>query len=785
MEKYEVSKKELEINFEFMPLFDNTQEISEYKDIIGQDRAVEAIELGLKISKPGYNIYIAGDNGTGKKNYVLKKIRDYSASSSPANDWCYVYNFKDDYKPVALWFNNGEVEDFQREIDSMIDNLFVEVPKFFSSDNYEKDRNEIIDRYQKEILRLADKLYEESKEKGFIVKSTAEGFAFIPIVDDKEMSERQYNELDNEQKEKINTNVSSLKLLALEILRQTKLMRKGMSEELAMLDERISLLLLSDKIKLLKEKYIYNLKIVEYLKDLQEDIIENIEAFMEHDESDERYDEGFYKRYSVNIMVCNSNTIGAPVVFEELPEYHNLLGIIEYENKQGSMVTDFTMIKPGSLHKANGGYLIIDALQLLTSYHGWEALKRCIKNSCIFIENLKNQFDIIPIAGLKPEEIPLYVKIVIIGSEYIYHVLYNYDEDFKELFKIKADFNSEIKNINGNAMKILGFISGYCNDNKILPISRDGIVEILRYSSRLTESKKYFTGTFTKITDIIEQANIIAREDNNEYIEKRHVDNVVKSINKRHGMYKEKILEMYREGKYIVDIKNLKVGEINGLSVIDLGDCVFGKQNRITVTTYSGKNGIVNIERESKMSGNIHSKGILILSGYIGENLGQSTPLSFNANICFEQLYGEIDGDSASAAELIALMSSLSGIPIKQSIAVTGSINQKGEIQPVGGINEKIEGFFDICSLYGIDGTQGVIIPYTNIDDLVLKDEVIDAVDKKLFHIYAVKRINECFEILCEENIRNAKEDILETIKDSINSKLLKFNKSEDLKRKK
>jgi predicted ATP-dependent protease len=533
---------------------------------------------------------------------------------------------------------------------------------------------------------------------------------------------------------------------------------------------------MTEKIENLKDKYSYNKKILVYLDLLKNDIIENIDAFMDNDSQDDKYDESFFKRYFINIIVSNRDVEGLPVVFEDLPEYHNLLGIVEYENKLGTLVTDFTMIQPGSLHKANGGYIIIDALQLLNSYQGWEALKRSLKSEAIFIENLKNQFDIIPLATLKPEEIPLNIKVILIGNPFIYSLLYNLDEDFKELFNIKSDFEEEFKNINGVGIKILGFVSNYCDENKILPVTRNGIIELLKYSCRITENRKYFTASMKRIVDIIEQAEVLAKTRGMEFINEDSIKDTILEIEKRHGLYKDKILNMYRDGMYILELKNSKIGQINGLSVIDLGDVRVGKQNRITVTTFAGKDGVINIERETNMSGNIHSKGIMILSGYIGKVFGQNTLLSFNASICFEQLYGEVDGDSASAAELIALMSSLGDIPINQGIAVTGSVNQMGEIQPVGGLNEKIEGYFDICSLYGLDGNQGVVIPYANIDNLILKDEVLLAVDRRLFRLYAVGSIEDCFEILCEDMFKiRGKRKTIDVVRENIVNKLERY----------
>lgn len=776
LEYIQLGRKDLELNFDFIPMFDNSSEISPYEDIIGQERAVEAIDIGLMMKKKGYNIYVSGPNGSGKRSYLIKKIVEYARKKPSPDDWCYVYNFLDGNKPIAISLYSGSAYEFKEDMEGFINELFERVPKSFSMEEYEKQRNSIMEKYQRSILHLADKLHEESRLMSFSVKSTNEGFAFVPLREEKEMSEKEYNELNEIEREDINSKVSQLKLTALEVLRQTKLFKRDMAEELKRLDDTTSLEIMTEKIENLKDKYCYNKKIIEYLDLLKNDIIQNIEAFMDYDSQDDKYDDSFFKRYFINVIVSNKDVEGLPVVFEDLPEYHNLLGIVEYENKLGTLVTDFTMIQPGSLHKSNGGYIIIDALQLLSSYQGWEALKRSLKSEAIYIENLKNQFDIIPLATLKPEEIPLNIKVILIGNPYIYSLLYNMDEDFKELFKIKSDFEEEIKNINGVGIKILGFVSNYCNENKILPVTRNGIIELLKYSCRITENRKYFTASMNRIVDIIEQAEVLSKTRGMEFINDKSIKDTILEIEKRHGLYKDKILNMYRDGMYILEIKNSKIGQINGLSVIDLGDVRVGKQNRITVTTFAGKDGVINIERETNMSGNIHSKGIMILSGYIGKIFGQNTLLSFNASICFEQLYGEVDGDSASAAELIALMSSLGDIPINQGIAVTGSVNQMGEIQPVGGLNEKIEGYFDICNLYGLDGNQGVVIPYANIDNLILKDEVLLAVDRGLFRLYAVDRIEDCFEILCQDMFKTReKRKVNDIIRENIVNKLERY----------
>lgn len=781
----ELTPMDLKIDFDFLPNFESTVEILPFEDIIGQERAVEAIDLGLLMNKPGYNIFVCGNSGTGKKSYVLKRIKEFTKDMDAPKDWCYVYNFIDNQRPIAISLKAGTAEEFRNDIENFINGLFECVPKRFSESEYEEERNNIIDKYQKEILRLADKLYDESRERDFNVKNTGEGFAFIPLKDGEEMTEQQYSEIPDEEKEAINDRVTVLKSIALEIVRKTKQLKKEMAEKLKELDDKVSISIIEDDLNAMRARYGYSEKVLDYINNLQRDIVENIDAFMDDEEQDDKFDENFYKRYLINVMVSNEGSDGTPIIYEDTPEYHNLIGIIEYENKLGTMVTDFTMIKPGSLHRANGGYIVIDAVQLLTSYQGWNALKKALKGKKISIDNLKNQFDIIPLVTLKPEEIPLEVKVILLGSPYVYYVLYNYDDDFKELFKVKAEFENEIKNSNGTIMKFLGFISSYCSENDILPLSKDGVENLLRYSLRTAESQKYFTASMDRITDIIEQAQSIAFSKGSSLIKSEHIDASIEALARRHGNYRDRVLDMYRDGKYLAKLDGYEIGEINALSVIDFGDFSFGKQNKVTVTTYAGSEGVVNIEREANMSGNIHSKGVMILAGYIGETFGQTMPLSFNARICFEQLYGGIEGDSASAAELVCLMSSLSSIPIKQSIAMTGSVNQRGEIQPVGGINEKIEGYFDICKVFGLTGEQGVIIPHSNFDELVLKKEIIEAVEKKKFHIYTVQNIEDCLEILCDKSGVTSKKTIMENMKDNITGKLIKYKNAFNEKTKK
>lgn len=773
IKKYELDTRDLEDNYDYLPDFENTFEINGYDELIGQERAEAALRYGLEMKGSEYNIFVCGQSAMGKKSFVMKLLSQHSVKGQRPLDWCYVYNFEDEYSPMAISLPPGRARGFKKDVEFLIKDFEGELLDRLYSDEYEAEKSRIVDFHQDNISKMIEKLYEDAESRGFSVRSAAEGFAFIPLTaDGKEMTEKEFNELSQEKKKDINEKVAALKVQALEILKETRRSKSVMSNKIKELGDRICDDILSSKINHIVEKYgKENKKLVRYMRLLQNDLKANMDAFLINEEDDE-YDETFFKRYYVNVMTC-SECNGMPVVYEDNPEYSSLTGVIKYESKGGNLVTDLTFIQPGSLHKANGGVLVIDAMQLLGSYQGWNALKRCLIKRRIAIDNLKNQLDIIPIKGIKPEEIPLDVKVVLLGSPEVYYMMYNYDQDFRELFTIKADFDDVIRNDASSAMKLVGFISSNCRTCNTLGITRAGVKEILKYSSRLAEDRKYFSASLKNIVEIIKQSDAIARGTGSEVIDKNHIKKCISLEDERHGLLKKRILDLYKDGKYIAKLSGSMIGEINAISVISLGDTVVAKQNRITAVTFAGKSGVINIEREASLSGNIHNKGVLILSGYLGETFGKKMQLSFNASVCFEQLYNGIDGDSASAGELIAIMSSLGDIPIKQGIAITGSVNQKGEIQPIGGVNTKIEGFFDICSVFGLDGSHGIIIPRRNQDELVLRDDVLDAMRNKLFHIYAVYSVEECFEILWDNP---EAEGSFTEVKKRITSKLESFN---------
>lgn len=765
----ELTSKDLELNFDVLPKFDTTEELSPYKNIIGQSKAAKSIDLGLLIDKKEYNIYVSGPSGTGKTSYIVNKIEEYAKTLEDPHDWCYVYNFRDSHKPIALSLPTGTAESFRESIALVINDLFRKVPTVFDSKSYENAKRKIVEKYEKMVLEISREIYDEASENNFAVEHDDNGnFIFIPLSEGKKMDIDTYNKLSTDEKSTINKSSNELKLLSYELLKRISALNKLMLEELKTLDYSLSKNIVLEQIEILKNKYGKYSKIISYLDMLQKDIIQNISAFLKRNSGEDsvnkredkeesgtdskeyifKFSKHFFRRYDVKIISTNKIGKGAPVIYEDSPTYNSIFGKIEYENIQGNTVTDFTMIRPGSLHLANGGFLVVNAEQLLSNPNAWKALKRCLKSEAIVVQNSKNNMELFPIVTLTPEYIPLKVKIILVGSSITYSLLSQQDYDFNKLFKIKSEFDSKIEKDSINTKNILGFINNYINENKFCHITRDGVKELFRYSSRLAENQNYFTAYMNKLLEIIDVSHVFAIKDSSKLIDRQHVVHAIEELHSMHELAKNKVLQMYKEGKYIVDFKNSKIGQINGLSVMNFGDSTVGQQHRITATTFAGKQGITNIEREANLSGNIHSKGIMILSGFIGEFIGQNTSLSFNGKIVFEQLYSGIEGDSASAAELLALISSLSDIPIKQSIAITGSVNQKGEIQPIGGVNEKIEGYFDICGLFNLEGKQGVIIPNSNLQDLVLKSEVVADVEKGLFHLYSVKTIEDCIEIL-------------------------------------
>ena len=611
----------------------------------------------------------------------------------------------------------------------------------------------------------------------------------MPVIEGKTITEEEYSNLDEKIKQEINEKSNVVQLETLDIIRQIKNIEKEAEERVSEWENKLALFAVGIQINDLKEKYRDYKKVLDYLEKVQEDILKNLDEFREEELTDEQQlllpwlkssDESHTDKYKVNLLVDNSELEGAPVVTDYNPTYYNILGKVEHENEFGTMITDFTMIKSGLFHQANGGYLILQAKDVLSNIQSWEALKRVLRTGEISIENMKEQMGLIAVSTLKPEPIPVDVKVILVGSEYIYQMLYEYDEEFRKLFKIKVDFDAEMERNSANTRKLAQFIGSFCSRENSPHFDKTGVAKVVEYSSRLVQDQTKLSTRFNDIVEILSESAAWAEIEGCSLVTGEHVKKAIQEKIYRSNKYDKKLLKLLEDGAIMIDTEGEVVGQINGLTIIDTGDYSFGKPSRITANTFMGERGIVNIEREVEMSGTSHSKGIMILSGYIGQKYAQNMPLSLTASLCFEQLYGGVDGDSASSAELYAVLSSLSEVPIKQSIAVTGSVNQKGEIQPIGGVTEKVEGFFELCKLRGLNGQHGVIIPYQNIKNLVLNDEVIEACKEGKFNVYAVKTIDEGIEILTGKKAGTKKENgkyPAGTINYLVYEKLKKFSK--------
>ena len=748
MDKYRVPIKLLKNRCSPLAFdFKTTDDIPASREIIGQERAMEALKFGLSIKKKGYNIYISGLTGTGRNSYSYIIAKEVAKEKETPRDWCYVFNFKKPECPKAISFEAGKGKILKDKMSKVISNIKIDIPKSLESKDYEENKNIIYSQYQKKAQDVIEELNKMAKDYNFVFKQTDKGILSVPIIDGRPMTDAEFDKLSEDELEKLKELSNELGKNAYDYVKKIREIENGLRNEIRKLKEKKVSEVVSFHIDpLIYEFNLYD-ELVEYFYDMKEDIIENFDIFFEEEEIKLfNKKEDFLKRYEVNLLIDNSNLKGAPVVKEMNPNYYNLFGKIEYANELGGLKTDHTKIKPGSLHEANGGYLIVQAKDLLQNKLVWDTLKRSILAEKITVENITG-LNIIS-ETLKPEAIPLDVKIIIIGDYLTYHLMYIYDDDFKKLFKIRSDFDIEMERNEENIKKISSFVAYQCKEQGLRPFDISALSSIIELSSRIAEYKNKLTAKFNELVEIIYEADEWANINDRDIVTREDVETAIDRKIYRSGIFEEKIQELIKDEILLIDTFGWKIGEINGLAIIDLGQYSFGRPNKITVNTFLGKNDIINIEREVEQSGNIYDKGVMILSGYLGEKYAKNNHLSLTASITFEQSYDVVDGDSASSAELYALLSSLSNIPINQAIAVTGSINQKGMVQPIGGVNEKIEGYYKICKIKGFKGGEGVIIPYKNIDNLMLSDEVIEGVKNDMFNIYAVKTVDEGIEIL-------------------------------------
>ncbi len=739
--------------------FETTKELVDTTDLIyGQERGIKALEFGLDIDIKGYNLYLEGPSGVGKTMYTKKFLNAKAAKDKVPNDWCYIYNFEDPNAPVAISFPAGQGKVFQETMEGFVKDIRKDIKKTFNNDDFEKEKKLIKQQYDAKRDLLLEKLNKRTLVQGFQVNPTENGVYMMPVLDGKTLAEDEFENLDENVKKEFEERSNLVQEQIFEALSEMKAIEKEAEKKIDEWQANIALMTINIHINSVKANYKRNKKISTYLDGIKKDILKNISKFLEPepDPKTQQQPQAMQKpelrepwlNYRVNLFVDNSKLEGAPVIMDTNYSYNNIFGGLEYENQYGMMKTDFTMIKPGLLHLANGGYIMFQAKDLLQNPMCYEALKKFLRIKEIAIENVVDQRTSMMMVSLKPEPIPLDLKVLIVGNSNIYHTLLSMDDDFRKLFKIKVEFEEEAPKTNDNIERLSNFVRSFCVQEELLDLDKEAMAKVIEFASKLSGDKEKLSTQFSEIGEIVGEASAWARLDKSKIITKEYVQKAFDERVDRIKKYDTKYLQMIKEEALLIETEGFKVGQINGLTVITIGDYSFGKPAKITANTYMGKEGIVNVEREVEMSGSSHSKGIMILTGYLGAQFAQEMPLSLTASVCFEQLYGGVDGDSASSTELYAILSSLSGIPINQSIAVTGSVNQKGEIQPIGGVNEKIEGFYQICKMRGFNGMQGVIIPAQNVRNLHLSDEIIDSVRKSKFHIYAVRTIDEGIEIL-------------------------------------
>ena len=725
------------------------------RPLIGQERALKALEFGIGNKSGGFNIYVSGYPGSGKLKAVNHFLEERAKLEAPPEDWCYVNNFSDSYFPKKLKLAQGGAKIFREEIKRFIQEAQIVLISAFESKEYEEKRQAINDKFIRLEKELFEDLYKKAADSNFMIRRTPIEILVIPVDNEgRPISDKRFREFSKKTREEILNKQDSFKEELVSLLRQNRSLEKAHSNELLLLEENVALYAITTLLQEFQEKYKDYPDVLDHLEEIKNDLLNNLAEFLGNTEIsrsqfDRKMDQKSNK-YDVNIITDNSNLEGAPIVIELNPTYNNLFGKVEHESYMGMLHTNFSLIRGGALHRANGGYLVLPLKELLFNYFSWDSLKRALNNNEIVIEDAGERLGFLSAKSLKPDPIPLDVQVILIGSPRWYHLLYELDEEFRELFKVKAEFDTTMHYTIENVKDFAVVTYRILNENDLLPLTNEGMACLVEQASRMSGDKKKLSIKFREIQDILHEANHYATLEKKKEI---GAENIIKGIEERYhrsSLIQEKINEMIKRRQLMISLQDSKIGQINAISVLDLGDIIFGRPNKITASIASGKMGLVDIERESKLGGPIHTKGVLILQGYLLEQYGQNRPLSLFGSLVFEQSYSEIEGDSASSAELYALISSLSGLPLKQGIAVTGSINQKGEVQAVGAINEKIEGYYEVCKQAGLDGNQGVIIPRSNLDNLMLKTEIIQAADEGKFHVWAVSTIDEGIEILTD-----------------------------------
>lgn len=760
IKKYIVPLKQLRwICPEDILKFECTTDIEPLREFIGQDRAIDSINFGLAVERSGYNLFLTGLTGTGKAVTIKERLKEFIKEREAQgikyqpSDWCYVYNFSEPDQPRILKLPQGSGKTFSNDIEVLLKKLKEEIPKTLGSEEYNKRKQDILEEHQRKYQEAMDVLERNAKEKDLTVQISPMGAVVVPIVDGKPMTRDEFLSLSESEREAIETKRMEMMRKVEETNSRLQELDKEIGNKIREIERKAGEFATSFPFEEVFKKYNEYPEVLKFLKDAKDYTLSKLDLFLQPPSpaqfpipSVQQGDP--FLAYKVNVFVDNGSQSGPPIIIEPNPHWFNVFGRIERKALMGTYLSDHTMIKPGAVQLSNDGYLILNIRDVLLNPGVWEGLKRVIKTKEVRTEDPGQQFGFFIPQGMRPQPMPVEFKIIVMGEDLIYQLLSIYDEDFWEMFKVKADFDYQMERSEENMKAYACFIRSCCDDEKLMPFDRSGVAKILEYAARAAGDQEKLSARFGQLKDLLVEADHWARESKSELISGAHIEKSIREKIHRLDLIAERIRKMIKEGTLMVDVEGAVVGQVNGLSVYDMGIFSFGRPNRITAKTFLGRRGVINIERESQLSGRIHDKGVLILSGYLGWKYAQDKPLSLSASVCFEQSYSGVEGDSASSTELYAILSSLSELPIKQNISVTGSVNQKGEVQPIGGVNQKIEGFFDVCKAKGLTGEQGVMIPHLNVRNLMLREEVVESVKEGKFQIYSVKTIDEGIEIL-------------------------------------
>jgi lon-related putative ATP-dependent protease len=735
-----------------------TAELTPLKEIIGQDRAVKALRFGLKIKDKGFNVYVSGMPGTGKRTAIVDFIKELAKDLPVPSDWCYVNNFKDPNRPRALRLPPGRGAEFKKDIEHMIDQIIAALKDAFESDEYTEKRTALMKDIEKERGEQGQKINEMAKEAGFQLQQSPIGLVLVPIINGEPLSEEDFSKLPAAVQKEIVRRRQDVQQEMEKEFRPFRDIERKAEERVKELNTEVASFAMDPFIRSTKEDFKGCTGVIEYLDEVKADILEDLPRLLQFASGQQPQQQQMLpfpmptidptREYKVNLLVDNSGMEGAPVEIELNPSYYRLFGAIEKEARFGALVTDYSMILEGAAHRANGGFLVLHVEGLFRDPMVWESLKQTLSNQTLEVEEPAARFGYMVTKSLRPEPMPFDAKVIVIGDPFVYNILYTRDKDFKELFKVRADFDMVMDRNETNIQQYASFVCGLSKKEELLHLDRSGMAALIEYSSRMVSDQNKLSTQFSEIADIVREANFYAKEDGSEVIRKEHINKQMEERIYRSNMMSEKIQEMIEKGVILIDTEGAKPGQVNGLAVYSAGDYAFGKPSRITATVAVGKDGIIDIEREAEMGGPTHTKGVIILGGYLNDMYARKKPLSLTARLAFEQSYSGVDGDSASSTELYALLSALSGMPIDQDLAVTGSVNQKGEVQAIGGVNQKVEGFFEVCKAMGLNGKQGCMVPASNVQNLMLKDEVIEAIKEGKFHIYPIRTIGEGIEVL-------------------------------------